>query len=123
MRRLAGLDAAPEPPLGGDEKMLVEGIGRDSHFHPFAAAGDDRERGGSGVRDPHVVLKLSHMLLRWPFFREGPWQHELGLEHSVEVVDEPVERGGQEATDRVLNPALDVINGASGVPLIPGSVE
>jgi hypothetical protein len=34
-----------------------------------------------------------------------------------------VERGGQEVMHRVLNPALDVANGASGVPLIPGPVQ
>jgi hypothetical protein len=62
-RRLAGLDAAPEPSLGGDEKVLVEGIGRDGQFDPFASAGDDGERGRAGIGYPHVVLKLGHVLL------------------------------------------------------------
>src|SRR5271157_604447 len=43
-RGLAGLNAAPEPALGGDQKVLVEGIGGDGHLDPFAPAGDDRKR-------------------------------------------------------------------------------
>ena len=101
--------------------MLVESVGGDGHFDPFAAAGDDRERRGAGVGHPHVVLELGHVLFRRRLFRERPRQHELGLEHGVEVVDEAVEGGGHEAMDRMLDPALDVGDGASGVALVPSS--
>src|SRR5271165_299987 len=35
-RGLPGLDAAPEPALGGDQKVLVERVGGDGHFNPLA---------------------------------------------------------------------------------------
>ena len=63
------------------------------------------------------------MLFRRRLFRERPGQHELGLEHCVEVVDDAVEGRRQEAMDRMLDPALDVGNGASGIALIPSPVE
>jgi hypothetical protein len=88
-----------------------------------SAASDDRQRGGAGVGHPHVVLELGHVLLGRSLFRERPREHELGLEHGVEVVDEPIEGGGQEATNWVLNPALDIADRASGVPLIPRPVQ
>ena len=56
-------------------------------------------------------------------FRERPGQHELGLEHGVEVVYEAVEGGCQEAMDWMLDPALDVGDGAPRIALIPSSVE
>ena len=34
-RRLTGLNAAPEPALGRDQKVLVERVGRDGHLDPF----------------------------------------------------------------------------------------
>ena len=37
-RGLAGLHAAPELLLGGQEEVLVEGVGMNSQFHPFSAA-------------------------------------------------------------------------------------
>src|ERR1700726_4739964 len=42
-RRLAGLNAAPEPFFSGHKQMLIKRIGRDCDLDPFAAAGDDRE--------------------------------------------------------------------------------
>jgi hypothetical protein len=42
-RGLAALDAAPELPLGGEQQVLVEQIGRDGDLDPLAAPGDDRE--------------------------------------------------------------------------------
>jgi hypothetical protein len=36
---------------------------------------------------PHVVLELGHVLFGGRLFRERPGQHELRLEHGVEVVD------------------------------------
>ena len=35
---LAGLDAVPEFPLGCEQQVLVERIGRNGQLHPFAAA-------------------------------------------------------------------------------------
>ena len=94
-RGLAGLDAAPEPALGGDQKVLVERVGGDGHLDPFAPAGDDRERRGPCVGHPHVVLQLGHVLFGRRIFGERPGQHELGLEHGVGVLDHAVEGGGQ----------------------------
>ena len=122
-RGLAGLNAAPEPALGGDQKVLVERVGGDGHLDPFAPAGDDRERRRSGVGHPHVVLQLGHVLLGRRFFGERPGQHELGLEHRVGVLDHAVEGCGHPAIDRVLNPALDVGDDPPRVALVPGPVE
>ena len=122
-RRVPGLNAAPEPALGGDQKVLVERVGGDGHLDPFAPAGDDREDRRPGVGHPHVVLQLGHVLFGRRFFGERPGQHELGLEHRVEVVDEPIEGRRQIAMHRVPNPALNVGDDASGVALVPGLVE
>jgi hypothetical protein len=91
-RRLASFDTAPKSMLGGDKKMLVERVGGYGHLDPFAAAGDNGKRRRPGVGHPHVVLQLGHMLLRRRFLGERPGQHELGLEHGVVGVDEPVQR-------------------------------
>ena len=40
-RRLTGLYTAPELLFGGQQQVLVERIGREGDFHPFAAAGDN----------------------------------------------------------------------------------
>ena len=40
--RVAGLDAAPKSTLGGDKKMLVQGVGWNRYLNPFAPAGNDR---------------------------------------------------------------------------------
>ncbi len=39
--RLAGLDTTPELPLSCEEQVLIERIGRNGHFDPFAAARND----------------------------------------------------------------------------------
>ena len=54
MRGLAGLDAAPELLLGGEQEMLVERVGGNCHLDPLSAAGDDRQ---------HAVREaVTHML-------------------------------------------------------------
>ena len=77
----AALDAAPELLLRREEQMLVQRIGMDGHFDPFAAAGDDRQHRGAGIRHPHVVLQLRHVLFGSGLLRERPGQHEFGLEY------------------------------------------
>ena len=52
-----------------------------------------------GCGDPHIVLQLRHMLFRGGFLREGPRQHELGLEHRLGPLDH--------AVDGRRHPALD----------------
>jgi hypothetical protein len=69
---LAGFDRSPEGLLGGNEDRLVDRVGLDRKLDPVAAAGDDREDGLLGVGDQHVVLELSHVLLRGRLFRERP---------------------------------------------------
>jgi hypothetical protein len=63
--------------------VLVEGISRDADLDPFAAARNDRQHRRCGIRHPHVVLKLWHVLLGRKLLGEGPRQHELGLEDST----------------------------------------
>ena len=104
-RRLAGLNAAPEPPLGRHQKVLIERVGGDGHLDPFAPAGDDRERRRPGVGHPHVVLELGHVLFGRRLFGERPGQHELGLEHRVEVVDEPVQGRRQDSDAQGAEPS------------------
>ena len=42
--------------LGGEQQVLVERVGREGDFHPFAATGDDRKHRRLCIGDPHVVL-------------------------------------------------------------------
>ena len=42
---MAGLDTAPEFPLGSDDEVLVEGIGVGGDLDPFAAASDYGQNG------------------------------------------------------------------------------
>ena len=122
-RGLAGHHRAPEVPLGGDEEVLVERVGRDLHVQPMAAAGDDRERRLCSSDDPHVVLELGHVLRDRPFLREGPGQHELGLEHRPGALDDAVEGGRHPAYQRVDRVPLHVLDGLAGVQLVPAPIE
>ena len=123
MRGLAALDAAPELLLGRQQQVLVERIGRNGHFHPFAAAGDDRQHRGPRRGDPHVVLQLGHMLFRGGFLRERPGQHELGLEHRTRALDHAVERCRHPALDRMKDLPLHVGDDLAGIALVPVPVE
>jgi hypothetical protein len=122
-RGLASLDAAPKSMLGCDQKMLVERVGGNGHLDPFAPAGDDRQRRRPGVGHPHVVLELGHVLLDRGLFRERPGQHELGLEHGVDGVNEPVQRRGQISMYRVLGPSLDIGDRSPSVAFVPAPVQ
>ena len=44
-RGFAALDTAPEFPLGGDDEVLVEGIGVGGDLDPFAPASDHGQNG------------------------------------------------------------------------------
>ena len=54
----SAFNTAPEALLGCEQKVLVEGIGRDTGLDPFTASRDDREHRVRGVRHPRVMLKL-----------------------------------------------------------------
>jgi hypothetical protein len=73
--------------------MLVERIGINRDFDPLAAAGHDRQHGGPGIGHPHIVLQLRHVFFGGGFFRKGPRQHELGLEHRASRIDHAVQGG------------------------------
>ena len=75
------------------------------------------------MRHPHVMLELSHVLFGRGFFGERPRQHELGLEHRLCALDDPVEGCRHPGNGRVLDPALDVGDPPAGIALVPGSVE
>ncbi len=122
-RRLAILHATPEFFLGRQEQVLVERVGGDADLHPFAASGDDREHRLLGIRDPHVVLNLSHMLFGRGSFGEGPRQHELSLEDRPSGFDDAVE-GRRHPTDHgVTDSTLNVSQGLARVSLEPLPIE
>src|SRR4051812_25233125 len=60
--------------------MLVEWVRADRELDPLAATGYDGESCRFGVRYPHIMLQLSHMLFGSGFFRKRPGQHELCFE-------------------------------------------
>src|SRR5262249_13724445 len=92
-------------------------------FDPFAAAGDDRENSGLGVRDPHIVLKLRHVLLGRPLFRKCPGQHELGLEHRPSTLDDAIEGCPHPPEHWIANSALDILEGLTGITLEPVPIQ
>ena len=103
--------------------MLVERIGRDRDLDPFAAARDDREHRGRGIRHPHVVLKLRHVFFGRAFLGERPRQHELGLEDGAGCVNDPVKRCRHPLDHRMVHPPLDVLDRLSGISLVPLPIE
>ena len=122
-RRLAVLDTAPEFSFGSDDEVLVERIGMGGDLDPFAAAGDHREHRGPRRDHPHVVLQLRHVLLGGRLLREGPGQHELGLEHGAATLDPAIEGGSHPAQTRVANVPLDIGNDLPGIGLVPAPIE
>ena len=103
--------------------MLIERISWYLDLDPFAATGDDRERRGGGVGDPHIVLDLGHVLLRRRFLRKRPRQHEFGFEHCASAFDDAVQCRRHPAEHRVLEPGLDVFDDAPRRALVPLSVQ
>ena len=73
--------------------------------------------------DPHVVLELRHVLFGGRLLGERPGQHELGLEHGLGPLHDPVEGRRHPGNGRVLDPALDVGDPPAGIALVPGAVE
>jgi hypothetical protein len=92
------------------QNCLVDRVGFDRQFDPFAAAVDDGEHRFLGAGDQHVVLELGHVLLRSGLFRERPRQHELGLEHGAGFLDQTIERGRHPRHRLMDRMALDMIN-------------
>ncbi len=74
-------------------------------------------------RDPHVVLQLRHVLFGRGFLREGPRQHELGLENSARALDHAVQGRRHPALDRVKNPSLHLVDRLACVAFVPAAVE
>jgi hypothetical protein len=83
----------------------------------------DRQYRCLGIGHPHIVLELSHVLFDRSFFRERPWQHELGLEHRSRPLDHAVEGCRHPAVDRMANAALHVGNGMARIALLPCPIE
>src|SRR6516164_3908203 len=119
----ARLYTAPELLFRRHEDAEIEWVHGNRDLHPFAAPGDDREHRGPQVGDPHVVLELRHVLFGGGFFGEGPWQHELGLEHRLRALHDSVEGGHHPRNCRMPDPALHVADPPAGVTLVPGAVE
>ena len=122
-RRVTGLDAAPELLFGRQQQVLVQRIGGEDDFHPFAAAGDNRKHPCLGVGDPHVVLQLRHVLFGRTLLGEAPGQHELGLKDGSGSFDPAVEGRRQVADQGMPDPLLDVDDHPPGVSLVPMSIE
>src|SRR5262245_35859485 len=91
-RALAALDAAPEFLFCRQKQMLVERISWYVDFDPLAAPSNDREDRRGGVGHPHIVLDLSHVLLRRRFLRKPPRQHEFGFKHGAAALDDAIQR-------------------------------
>src|SRR5262249_16853330 len=122
-RWLATLDTAPELLLGGQQQVLVKRVRWDGDLDPFAPSGDHREHRGSGIRDPHVVLDLGHVLLGGALFRERPRQHELGLENGPGGFDDAVERCPHPPHYRMANSALDIFECLAAIAFEPEPIE
>src|SRR6516162_6482262 len=119
----ARLYTAPEFLFRRHEDAEIKWVHGNRDLHPFAATGDDGEHRGTQVGDPHVVLELRHVFFGGCFFREGPRQHELGLEHRLRALHDSVEGGHHPRNCRMPDPALHVADPPAGVALVPGAVE
>src|SRR5215469_18612944 len=119
----ARLYTAPEFLLRRHEDAEIKWVHGNRDLDPFAPASDDREHRGTQVGDPHVVLELRHTLFGGCFFREGPRQHELGLEHGFCALHDAVEGGHHPRNCRMPDAALHVADPLAGVALIPGAIE
>ena len=105
------------------QQVLVKRISRDGDLDPLAAPRDDRKRRRPGVRHPHVVLQLGHMLLGRRLLGKRPRQHEFGLEHRPAAGHHAVQRRPHPPQHRVPEPMLDAFDGLPGIALVPEPVE
>src|SRR5947209_5673852 len=121
--RFPRLHAAPEFLFRRHEDAEIKWVHGNRDLHPFAATGDDGEHRGTQVGEPHVVLELRHVFFGGCFFREGPRQHKLGLEHRLRALHDSVEGGHHPRNCRMPDPALHVTDPATGVALIPRAIE
>jgi hypothetical protein len=67
--------------------------------------------------------RLGHVFFNRTFFRERPWQHEPGFEHSAGFLHKPIERGGHPGHRAVDRTALNVRDAVARVGLIPAAVK
>src|SRR5215471_18351950 len=119
----ARLYTAPEFLFRRHEDAEIKWVHGNRDLDPFAPASDDREHRGTQVGDPHVVLELRHVLFGGCFLREGPRQHELGLEHRLRPLYDSVEGGHHPRNCRMPDAALHVADPPAGVALVPRAVE
>ena len=63
------------------------------------------------------------MLLDGRLLRERPGQHELGFEDGPAGIDHPVQGGRHPFDDRMLDPPLHVLDGMTGVALVPRRLD
>src|SRR3954467_7993702 len=61
-RGLAAFYAPPEFLFRRQKQVLVERVAANLDLDPLATPSNDREHRVSGIGDPHVVLKLGHVL-------------------------------------------------------------
>ena len=73
--------------------------------------------------DPHIVLKLGHILFGGRLLRERPGQHELGFKYRFSFLHDAVEGRRHPGNGRMLDAALDIRDAPAGIALVPGAVE
>jgi hypothetical protein len=69
------------------------------------------------------VLELGHVLLGRGLLGERPRQHEFGLEHGTGPLNRSIKRRRHPLDHWMLHSPLDVLDGLSGVPLVPVAIE
>src|SRR6266536_911328 len=122
-RRFAAVDTPPEFFLGRQKQVLIERVGRDGDLDPLAASRDDRKYRELHVADPHIVLKLGHVLFGRRLLGKGPRQHEFGLEHGSGLRNDAVEGRPHPPDHWMTNAALDILEGLAGIALEPMPIE
>jgi hypothetical protein len=120
---LAGFDAAPEFPLGGNNEVLVKRIGMGLDFNPLAASGDDRKHCHPCSDDEHVVLQLRCILLGCRLLRERPRQHKFTFEDRTAGFDAAIQCGPHPMNAWMPHVLLDVYDLLTGRGLKPFSVQ
>jgi hypothetical protein len=73
--------------------------------------------------DPHIVLKLRHILFGCGLLGERPGQHELGFKYCSDFLHGAVEGRHHPWNGRMLDAALDVPDAAASIALVPEAVQ